>query len=292
MIGILLGGGTGSRLYPVTYAVNKHLIPVYNKPMVYYSFSVLMLAGIRDVVIVCSPGDVESYRKLFGDGSRLGMRVNYAVQEKPRGLADGLLRAEEFARGEPVCLILGDNIFYGHELQNLLRSARKRVETEGGAVIFAYHVKDPERFGVVEFDEEGNAVSLEEKPKNPKSNYAVTGLYFYDSTCFEKARRVEPSGRGELEITSVNEEYLKEKRLKVQLLKRGFAWFDAGTHESFLEAGEFIATIEKRTGYMIGSIEEIAYRNGWINREQLKKLAEPLMKTDYGKYLMQIAEEE
>ena len=292
MIGVLLGGGTGSRLYPVTYAVNKHLIPVYNKPMVYYSFSVLMLAGIRDVVVVCSHEDVESYKRLFGDGAHLGMKVVYAVQEEPRGLADGLLKAEEFARGESVCLILGDNIFYGHELQSLLRSARKRVETEGGAVIFAYHVKDPERFGVVEFDEEGNVVSLEEKPRNPKSSYAVTGLYFYDSTCFEKAKKVKPSGRGELEITSVNEEYLKERRLKVQLLKRGFAWFDAGTHESFLEAGEFIATIEKRTGYMIGSIEEIAYRNGWIDRDQLKKLAEPLMKTEYGKYLMQIAEEE
>ncbi len=292
MIGVLLGGGTGSRLYPVTYAVNKHFLPVYNKPMVYYSFSILMLAGIRDVVIVCSPGDVESYKKLFGDGSHLGMRVEYAFQEEPKGLADGLLKAEDFARDEPVCLILGDNIFYGHELQNLLRSARKRVETEGGAVIFGYHVKDPERFGVVEFDEEGNVVSLEEKPKNPKSNYAVTGLYFYDNTCFEKAKRVKPSNRGELEITSVNKEYLKEGELKVQLLKRGFAWFDAGTHDSFLKAGEFIATIEKRTGYMIGSIEEIAYRNEWIDREQLRKLAKPLMNTDYGKYLLTIAEEE
>ena len=292
MIGVLLGGGTGSRLYPVTYAVNKHFLPVYNKPMVYYSFSILMLAGIRDVVIVCSPGDVESYKKLFGDGSHLGMRVEYAFQEESKGLADGLLKAEDFARDEPVCLILGDNIFYGHELQNLLRSARKRVETEGGAVIFGYHVKDPERFGVVEFDEEGNVVSLEEKPKNPKSNYAVTGLYFYDNTCFEKAKRVKPSNRGELEITSVNKEYLKEGELKVQLLKRGFAWFDAGTHDSFLKAGEFIATIEKRTGYMIGSIEEIAYRNEWIDREQLRKLAKPLMNTDYGKYLLTIAEEE
>ena len=292
MIGVLLGGGSGTRLYPVTYVVNKHFLPIYNKPMVYYSFSILMLAGIREVVIVCSPEDVSSYKKLFGDGSHLGMKVEYALQEEPRGLADGLLKAEKFAEGEPVCLILGDNIFYGHELQNLLNGARKQVETKGGAVIFGYHVKDPERFGVVEFDEEGNVVSLEEKPKNPKSNYAVTGLYFYDNTCFEKAKRVKPSNRGELEITSVNEEYLKEGRLKVQLLKRGFAWFDAGTHDSFLKAGEFIATIEKRTGYMIGSIEEIAYRNGWIDREQLKKLSEPLIKTEYGKYLMQVAEEE
>ena len=292
MVGVLLGGGTGSRLYPVTFAVNKHFIPIYNKPMVYYSFSILMLAGIREVVIVCSPGDLDGYRKLFGDGSKLGMKVEYAVQEEPKGLADGLLKAEEFARGEPVCLVLGDNVFYGHELQELLREARKKVETEGGAVIFAYHVKDPERFGVVEFDEEGNVVSIEEKPKNPKSSYAVTGLYFYDNTCFEKAKRVKPSDRGELEITSVNEEYLKEGSLKVKPLRRGFAWFDAGTHDSFLKAGEFIATIEKRTGYMIGCIEEIAYRNGWIDREQLIKLAEPLRKTDYGRYLLTIAEEE
>lgn len=292
MKGILLGGGTGSRLYPVTYVLNKHFLPIYNKPMIYYSFSILALAKIRDILIVCSPEDLRNYKKLFGDGSHLGMRVDYAIQENPRGLADGLLKGEEFAEGDSVCLILGDNIFYGHELQTILNEAKKNIESEGGAIVFGYHVKDPERYGVVEFDEEGNVISIEEKPKNPKSSYAITGLYFYDNTCFEKAKRIKPSDRGELEITSVNQEYLKEGRLKVKLLGRGFAWFDAGTHDSFIEASEFVATIEKRTGHMIGCIEEIVYRNGWISREQLIELAKPLIKTDYGKYLMMIAEED
>lgn len=292
MKGIVLGGGTGSRLYPVTYAVNKHFIPIYNKPMIYYPLSVIALAGIRDILIVCSSKDVDNYKSLLRDGSHIGMRIEYVFQEEPKGLADGLLKGERFAQGEPVCLVLGDNIFYGHELQSILLEARKDVERQGGGVVFGYHVRDPERYGVVEFNQKGNVVSIEEKPQKPKSNYAVTGLYFYDNTCFEKAKCIKPSKRGELEITSVNEEYLKEGKLKVKLLGRGFAWFDAGTHDSFIEASEFVATIEKRTGYMIGCIEEIAYRNGWIDKEQLRKLAEPLIKTDYGKYLMKVAEED
>ncbi len=292
MKGIILAGGSGTRLYPITKAVNKHLLPIYNKPMIYYPLSILALAEITEILIVSNGETLPLYKKLLGDGGRFGMKISYTVQKEPKGLADGLLHAEKFANGEPVCLILGDNIFYGHELQTLLKRAKKTVETEGGAVIFTYHVKDPERYGIVELDENGNPVRLVEKPKNPKSNLAVTGLYFYDNTCFERAKRVKPSARGELEITSVNESYLKDGKLKIEKLGRGFAWFDAGTHHSFLEASEFVATIENRTGYMIGCLEEIAYRNGWISKEQLLEIAEELKKTDYGKYLKKIAEEE
>ena len=292
MKAIILAGGSGTRLYPVTTVINKHFLPIYNKPMIYYPLSIVLLAGIKDVIFVVNPQDLEVYKKLFGDGSQLGMNIQYVVQGEPKGLAHGLLMAEKFAQGDNICLALGDNIFFGHGLPEILREARKEVERGGGACVFGYYVHVPERYGIVEFDEQGRVLSLEEKPKKPKSNYAVVGLYFYDSTVFEKARKIKPSDRGELEITSVNEEYLKEGRLKVKLLGRGFAWFDAGTHDSFLEAGEFVATIEKKTGLMIGCIEEIAYRNGWIDREQLRKLADPLAKTDYGRYLLKLADGE
>lgn len=290
MKGVILAGGRGTRLHPLTYVTNKHLLPIYNKPMIYYPFSVLMLAGIREVIIVTNPEDLQNYSTLFGDGGFLGMKIRYAVQEAPKGIADGLKSARTFAEGDEVTLILGDNIFFGHGLPDILKKAIAGVQQEGGACIFAYYVNDPERFGVVELDEEGRALSLEEKPKKPKSNYAVTGLYIYDKTVFEKIERLKPSDRGELEITSLNEEYLKEKKLKVEILGRGFAWFDAGTYDSFLEAGEFVATIEKKTGLMIGCIEEIAYRNKWITKEQLVKLAERLEKTDYGQYLKRLVE--
>jgi len=292
MKAVILAGGNGTRLYPVTMAVNKHLLPIYNKPMIYYPLSLVMLLGIRDVLFIVNPKDLEIFKKLFKDGSHLGMNIRYQIQEKPNGLAEGLILAEEFIEDECICYMLGDNIFYGHDLVKIMAEAKKEVEERGGAYVFGYYVKDPERFGVVEFDEKGNVKSIEEKPKNPKSNYAVVGMYFYDNEAIEIAKRVKPSDRGELEITSVNEEYLKRGKLKVKLLGRGFAWFDAGTHDSFLEAGEFVATIEKKTGLMIGCIEEIAYRNGWIDREQLLKLAKPLAKTDYGRYLLELAEEE
>ena len=290
MKAVILAGGNGTRLYPVTMAVNKHLLPIYNKPMIYYPLSLVMLLGIRDVLFIVNPKDLEIFKKLFKDGSHLGMNIRYQIQERPNGLAEGLILAEEFIEDECICYMLGDNIFYGHDLVKIMAEAKKEVEERGGAYVFGYYVKDPERFGVVEFDEKGNVKSIEEKPKNPKSNYAVVGMYFYDNEAIEIAKRVKPSDRGELEITSVNEEYLKRGKLKVKLLGRGFAWFDAGTHDSFLEAGEFVATIEKKTGLMIGCIEEIAYRNGWIDKEQLIELAKPLAKTDYGKYLLELAE--
>jgi glucose-1-phosphate thymidylyltransferase len=291
MRAIILAGGSGTRLYPVTMAVNKHLLPIYNKPMIYYPLSLVMLLGIRNVLFIVNPTDLEIFKKLFKDGSHLGMNIKYRIQEKPNGLAEGLILAEEFIGEDNICYMLGDNIFYGHDLVKIMAEAKKEIEENGGAYVFGYYVKDPERFGVVEFDEKGNVKSIEEKPKKPKSNYAVVGMYFYDNEAIEIAKRVKPSERGELEITSVNEEYLKRGKLKVKLLGRGFAWFDAGTHDSFLEAGEFVATIEKKTGLMIGCIEEIAYRNGWIDREQLLELAKPLAKTDYGKYLLELAEE-
>ena len=291
MKSIILAGGSGTRLYPVTKAINKHLLPIYNKPMIYYPLSLVMLIGIREILLVVNPSDVRAFMELLKDGSHLGMRVEYAVQEKPRGLAEGLILGEKFLDGDNVCYMLGDNVFFGHDLPKIMLEAKKDVEDKGGAVIFGYYVKDPERFGVVEFDEKGNVVSIKEKPKRPRSHYAVVGMYFYDSHAVEFAKKVRPSKRGELEITSVNKRYLKEGRLKVKLLGRGFAWFDAGTHDSFLEAGEFVETIERKTGLMIGCIEEIAYRNGWIDREQLIKLAEPLKKTEYGKYLLRLAEE-
>ncbi|SMP13913.1 glucose-1-phosphate thymidylyltransferase [Desulfurobacterium pacificum] len=291
MKAVIMAGGSGTRLYPVTIAVNKHFLPIYNKPMIYYPLSLVMLLKIREVLFIVNPQDLENFQKLFGDGSHLGMSISYQIQEKPRGLAKGLILAEEFLNGDTVCYMLGDNVFFGHNLIKIMAEAKTEIENNGGAYVFGYYVKDPERFGIVEFDEEGNVKSIEEKPKNPKSNFAVVGIYFYDSKAVEIAKGVEPSNRGELEITSVNEEYLKEGKLKVKLLGRGFAWFDAGTHDSFLEAGEFVATIEKKTGLMIGCIEEIAYRNGWISREELIKLAKPLAKTNYGKYLLEIAKE-
>lgn len=291
MKAVILAGGSGTRLYPVTMIVNKHLLPIYNKPMIYYPLSLVMLLEIRDVLLIVNPEDLESFQKLFKDGSHLGMNINYKIQEKPNGLAEGLILAEEFIGKDNICYMLGDNIFFGHDIVKVMKEAKEDVERKGGAYVFGYYVKDPERFGVVEFDDKGNVLSLEEKPKKPKSNYAVVGMYFYDNKAIEIAKQVKPSERGELEITSVNEEYLKRGELRVKLLGRGFAWFDAGTHDSFLEAGEFIGTIEKKTGLMVGCIEEIAYRNGWIDREQLLRLAEPLKKTDYGRYLISLAGE-
>jgi glucose-1-phosphate thymidylyltransferase len=292
MKGILLAGGSGTRLYPVTLTVNKHFLPIYNKPMVYYSLSLLMLAKIRDVVIVVNPQDEESFKKLLGYGSELGMNISYVKQEKPLGLSHAVKTAcETLERDCSVMVVLGDNILYGHGLPQLLEEVKSQVKEIGGAYVFAYHVPDPERFGIVEFDEEGKVVSIEEKPKHPKSNYAVIGVYMFDSTVSEKVLRVKPSARGEYEITSLLEEYLKEGSLKVKLLGRGYAWFDTGTHDSFLVAGEFVATVEKRAGLMIGCVEEIAYRNGWIDRERLLHFAKRYSKTEYGKYLKSLAEE-
>lgn len=292
MKAVILAGGSGTRLYPVTIAVNKHFLPIYNKPMIYYPLSLVMLMGIKDILFVVNPQDLKDFQELFGDGSRLGMNIQYKIQKKPNGLAEGLVLAEDFIGNDNILYMLGDNIFFGHDLIKIMQSAREDIERNGGAYVFGYSVKDPERFGVVEFDEKGNVVSLEEKPKKPKSNFAVVGMYFYDNEAVEIAKNIKPSDRGELEITSVNEEYLKKGKLKVKLLGRGFAWFDAGTHDSFLEAGEFVATIENKTGLMIGCIEEIAYKNNWITKDQLLELAKPLRKTDYGKYLIEVAEEE
>ncbi|BAT71079.1 glucose-1-phosphate thymidylyltransferase [Thermosulfidibacter takaii ABI70S6] len=292
MKAVILAGGSGRRLYPVTKIINKHFLPIYNKPMIYYPLSLVMLLGIRDVMFVVNPQDLESFKRLFGDGSKLGMNIQYVIQEKPNGLAEGLILAQDFIKDDNVCYLLGDNIFYGHNLAKILNEAKEEVEKNGGAYVFGYYVKDPERFGVVEFDRNGNVISLEEKPEKPKSNYAVVGLYFYDREALEIAKNVKPSDRGELEITSVNQEYLKRSKLKVKLLGRGFAWFDAGTYDSFLKAGEFVATIEKRTGLMIGCIEEIAYKNGWITRDQLLEIAKSLENTEYGEYLLEIAKVE
>ncbi|WP_029522922.1 glucose-1-phosphate thymidylyltransferase RfbA [Persephonella sp. KM09-Lau-8] len=292
MKAVILAGGSGTRLYPVTQAINKHFLPIYNKPMIYYPLSLVMLLGIKDILFIVNPEDKKDFEKLFKDGSHLGMNIQYKIQKKPNGLAEGLILAEDFIGNDNICYMLGDNVFFGHDLVNIMESARNDIEKNGGAYVFGYSVKDPERFGVVEFDESGNVLSLEEKPEKPKSNFAVVGMYFYDREAVEIAKKIRPSDRGELEITSVNEEYLKRGKLKVKLLGRGFAWFDAGTHDSFLEAGEFVATIEKKTGLMIGCIEEIAYKNGWITREQLLELAKPLRKTEYGRYLIELAEGE
>lgn len=289
MKAVILAGGSGTRLYPVTIATNKHFLPIYNKPMIYYPLSLVMLLGIKDVLFIVNPQDLKDFQNLFKDGSHLGMNIQYKIQEKPNGLAEGLVLAEDFIDNDNICYMLGDNVFFGHNLPQIMEEAKGGIEKEGGAYVFGYYVKDPERFGIVEFDEKGNAKSIEEKPKNPKSNYAVVGMYFFDNEAVKIAKNVKPSNRGELEITSVNEEYLNRGKLKVKLLGRGFAWFDAGTHDSFLEAGEFVATIEKKTGLMIGCIEEIAYKNGWIDKEQLLKLAQPLKKTEYGKYLIELA---
>ncbi len=289
MKGIILAGGSGTRLYPITKAVSKQILPLYNKPMIYYPFSCLMLAGIREVLIISTPRDISCFTKLFGDGSWLGMDLHYAIQEKPRGLADAFIVGKEFIGNDDVALVLGDNIFYGQSFTKTLKNAAEKIATQKGAVIFGYYVSDPTSYGVVEFDKNGNALGIEEKPANPKSNYAVPGLYFYDNSVVQIAQNVKPSARGEIEITSVNNEYLARKQLKVELLGRGMAWLDTGTYDGFLEASNFIATIEKRQGMYVSCIEEIAYRNGWITKEQILELAKGY-KTDYGRYLEFVAE--
>ena len=290
MKGIMLAGGSGTRLYPITKGVSKQLVPIYDKPMVYYPLSVLMLAGIREVLVITTPEDQVSFQRLLGDGSDFGMRFEYVVQPSPDGLAQAFTLGKNFIGDDDACLILGDNIYYGHDLTKLLSSAVDNARDENKATVFGYHVHDPERYGVAEFDAQGNVVSLEEKPKQPKSNYAVTGLYFYPNDVIQKAAEVKPSDRGELEITTVNQMYLAEGRLKLETMGRGFAWLDTGTHESLLEASTFIETIEKRQGLKVACLEEIAFEMGYISKEQLLALAEPLKKNQYGQYLIQRAE--
>ena len=287
MKGIVLAGGSGTRLYPVTKAVSKQLLPLYDKPMIYYPISVLMLAGIKEILIISTPRDLPMYKDLLGDGSDLGISFEYAVQDKPNGLSEAFIIGENFIGDDNVALILGDNVFYGHRFSEILKRAMKLKE---GAIIFGYYTQNPESFGVVEFDEEWNVLSVEEKPKHPKSNYIIPGLYFYDNDVIEIAKNVKPSERGEKEITSINDEYLKRNKLKVELLGRGMAWLDTGTHDGLLEAANFIETIQKRQGVYVASLEEISYNFGYINEDSLFKLAEPLKKTDYGKYLIKLAE--
>lgn len=284
MKGIILAGGSGTRLYPITKAVSKQILPLYDKPMIYYPLSVLMLAGIREVLIISTPRDIKLFEELFGDGSWLGMRFEYAVQEKPRGLADAFIVGKDFISDDDVALVLGDNIFYGQSFTKTLKNAADKIKNDKGAVIFGYYVKDPTAYGVVEFDSTGKVLGIEEKPSAPKSNYAVPGLYFYDNSIVNIAENVKPSARGEIEITSVNNEYLKQNQLKVELLGRGMAWLDTGTYDGLLEASNFIATIEKRQGMYVSCIEEIAFRNGWISKESLLKMAAEY-KTEYGRYL-------
>lgn len=288
MKGIILAGGSGTRLYPVTRGVCKQLLPIYDKPMIYYPLSALMLAGIRDILIISTPKDLPRFVEMFGEGSQLGLKFSYKEQPYPGGLAEAFILGEDFIGKDSVCLVLGDNIFYGHGLTELLKKAYINVTTNGEATVFGYYVNDPERYGVVEFDDNGNVISIEEKPKAPKSRYAVTGLYFYDNDVVKIAKDIKPSWRGELEITDVNNEYLRRGKLRVELMGRGYAWLDTGTHDSLLEAGEFIATIEKRQGLKIACVEEIAYTLGYIDREQLLHLAEPFKKNGYGQYLLRL----
>lgn len=286
--GIILAGGSGTRLYPITKGVSKQLLPIYDKPMVYYPLSVLMLAGIREVLIISTPDDIDGFKRLLGDGSQFGIELSYAIQPSPDGLAQAFILGEEFIGESNVCLVLGDNIFYGQGFTPMLREAVSRTK---GATVFGYQVKDPERFGVVEFDEQKRAVSLEEKPKQPKSNFAVTGLYFYDNDVVKIAKQVKPSDRGELEITTVNQMYLDRGDLNVELLGRGFAWLDTGTHASLLEAAQFVETIEKRQGYKVACLEEIALYNGWLTKAQVLEIGQSMSKNDYGQYLISLADE-
>ena len=288
MKGIILAGGSGTRLYPITKAISKQINPIYDKPMIYYPLSILMLAGIREILIISTPRDLPLFKELLGSGKDFGVKFEYAIQEKPNGLAEAFIIGEKFINKDSCALVLGDNIFYGHGLTGMLKEAEARKE---GATIFGYYVTNPEDFGVVEFDENGKVISLEEKPQNPKSNYAVPGLYFYDNTVVEKAKRVKPSKRGELEITSINEMYLQEDKLHVVNFGRGMAWLDTGTHDALLEAANFVKTIQSRQGVMVACLEEIAYRNGWISKEKVLELTKPLMKSKYGEYLLKIIED-
>ena len=291
MKGIVLAGGSGTRLYPITKGISKQLIPIFDKPMIYYPISALMLAGIREILIISTPHDLPGFKRLLGDGSELGMRFAYAEQPSPDGLAQAFIIGEEFVGDDNVCLVLGDNIFYGAGFSALLRQSVANVEQEGKATVFGYYVNDPERYGVAEFDAEGNCLSIEEKPEHPKSNYAVVGLYFYPNSVVEIAKHIKPSARGELEITTVNQEYLKRGELKVQTLQRGFAWLDTGTHDSLSEASTFIEVIEKRQGLKVACLEEISYKKGWINAQQLEAIAMPMRKNGYGQYLLSIVKQ-
>lgn len=292
MKGIVLAGGSGTRLYPITKGISKQLIPIFDKPMIYYPISVLMLAGIRDILIISTPADLPSFKRLLGDGSNFGVRLEYAEQPSPDGLAQAFIIGEKFIGNDSVCLVLGDNIFHGNGLTSLLQSAVHTAEDEGKATVFGYWVSDPERYGVAEFDSEGNCLSIEEKPEHPKSNYAVVGLYFYPNKVVDVAKTIKPSARGELEITTVNQRFLNDKELKVQTLGRGFAWLDTGTHDSLSEASTFIEVIEKRQGLKVACLEGIAYRKGWISEDKLREVAQPMLKNDYGRYLISILDED